>query len=177
MKILAISGSLRAKSTNTFLLKQALKLAPANVETVLFEGLADLPHFNPDLDTEAPPEVVVKFRALLKSSNALLVCSPEYIHGVPGSLKNAFDWIASSGELDGMPVGIINASPSMDGASFAQESLREILKVLSQNIVEGAVLKVPAVRTRMDAHGEITDASLTESLKSTISALILAIKQ
>lgn len=175
MKILAISGSLRSQSTNTVILREALKLAPANVETVLFEGLGSLPHFNPDLDTDAPPKAVQEFRDLLKSSQALLVCSPEYIHGMPGSLKNAFDWIASSGELDGMPVGIINATPSMEGAGYAHESLKEVLKVLSNHLISEAILIVPAVKTKI-ANGQIMDSHLKNQLSVALKALVDAVK-
>ena len=176
MKILAISGSLRSQSTNTVILREALKLAPANVETVLFEGLADLPHFNPDLDTDTPPKAVQEFRDLLKSSQALLVCSPEYIHGIPGSLKNAFDWIASSGELDGMPVGIINATPSMDGAGYAHEALKEVLKVLSNRLVPEAILIVSAVKTKIQ-NGQIVDSQLKNTLSEALKALTDATQQ
>jgi NAD(P)H-dependent FMN reductase len=176
MQILAISGSLRAQSTNSTLLKAAASLAPKGTEVIFYEGLAKLPHFNPDLDTETPPTEVTNFRELLKKSKALLVCSPEYIHGVPGSLKNAFDWIASSGELDGMPVGLINASPSMNGATFAQESLKEILTVLSQKVIPEATVSVTAVKTKLSPEGKVTDEKLLNDLRKAIEALIANVR-
>ncbi len=95
-KILAISGSLRSASSNTAILKATQQLAPANLEVVLFEGIAELPHFNPDLESEHPPKVI-EFQQLLKTSSAVIISSPEYAHGVPGSLKNALDWVVGSG--------------------------------------------------------------------------------
>ncbi|MEK2644727.1 NADPH-dependent FMN reductase [Bdellovibrio sp. BCCA] len=175
MRILAISGSLRAQSTNTFLLKATTELVPLDVEIVFYEGLASLPHFNPDLDSETPPDTVQNFRNELKKSHALLVCSPEYAHGIPGTLKNALDWIVSSGDLDGVPVGLINASPSPTGPTYAQEALKEVLNVLSgKHVIEDAIVSVSAVRTKLDEKGKITDASLREALKSGVNALVKA---
>ena len=96
MRILAISGSLRAASSNTALLRAAGALAPEGVEVVLYEGLAGLPHFNPDLDdldTGTAPPAVVGFRSRLDASDGVSISSPEYAHGVPGAMKNAIDWV------------------------------------------------------------------------------------
>jgi chromate reductase len=99
MRILAISGSLRAASSNTAVLQAAAFLAPAGVEIVLYTGLGDLPHFNPDLDTDDPPEVVRALRHEIGQCDGLLICSPEYAHGVAGAMKNALDWLVSSVEF------------------------------------------------------------------------------
>src|SRR5262249_47022129 len=110
VRVLAISGSLRSGSSNTILLRAAAELAPRGLCVILYGGLADLPHFNPDLDDEAnPPPQVREFRDALRAADGLMICSPEYAHGVPGSLKNALDWVVGSGELSGKPVALINA--------------------------------------------------------------------
>ena len=96
MKILAISGSLRRVSSNSTLLRAATLLAPEGMEITLFEGLGGLPHFNPDLEGTEPPSVP-DFRARLQAADGVLICSPEYAHGVPGVLKNALDWVVGSG--------------------------------------------------------------------------------
>jgi NAD(P)H-dependent FMN reductase len=92
MRILAISGSLRAASSNTAVLQAAIELAPPDVEIVRCDGLSELPHFNPDLDDANAPAPVANWRAQLKAADGVLISSPEYAHGVPGSLKNALDW-------------------------------------------------------------------------------------
>src|SRR6266496_3093591 len=109
-RILAISGSLRRFSSNTTLLEAAARLAPPGVEITLYDGLAELPHFNPDLEG-SEPATVVNFRARIKGSDGVLISSPEYAHGVPGALKNALDWIVGSLEFPGKPVALINISP------------------------------------------------------------------
>jgi len=95
VRVLAISGSLRAKSINTAVLLTAQSLAPADLTVTIYLGLGALPHFNPDLDTTTPPATDVALRAAVDSADALLICAPEYAHGVPGTLKNALDWLVS----------------------------------------------------------------------------------
>src|SRR5262245_29573197 len=110
MKIVALCGSLRAGSSNEALLRAAAELAPSEMEIVFYDGLAGLPHFNPDLDTDEPPAPVRALRDLFGSADGFVVSCPEYAHGVPGSLKNALDWMVSSGELGGKPIVLIDSS-------------------------------------------------------------------
>ena len=98
-RILAISGSLRSASSNTAVLQAIAALAPTEVQVVLYSGLSELPSFNPDLDTATPLPAVSEFRKQLLASDGVLISSPEYAHGVPGTLKNALDWLVRSGEL------------------------------------------------------------------------------
>src|SRR5271165_5402171 len=94
MRILAISGSLRSTSSNTAVLRAARTVAPSGVDIIIYEGLGALPHFNPDLDGNKPPQSVLELRYEVGLADALLISSPEYAHGVPGCLKNALDWLA-----------------------------------------------------------------------------------
>ena len=145
MRILAISGSLRAASSNGVLVRAAARLAPEGVEVEVYDGLAGLPHFNPDLDLEPAPQPVAAFRARLAACDAVLICSPEYAHGVPGSLKNALDWIVSSGEMVNKPAGLINASSR---AVVAQASLIDTVTMLSATVIEDASPVIPLKLTR-----------------------------
>ena len=110
VRVLAISGSLRRGSSNGALVSAAAAVAPVGVTVSVFGELADVPPFNPDLDTETVPAGVAHFRAALAACDAILICSPEYAHGVSGVLKNALDWVVSSGELIDKPIALINAS-------------------------------------------------------------------
>jgi chromate reductase len=131
MKIIAICGSLRAQSSNLALLRAAAKVAP---EVVLYDGLGSLPHFNPDDDVEGatPPPAVAELRKLLAEADGILISSPEYAHGVPGSLKNALDWLVSDGALVDKPVALINASPV--GGEFARDALVETLTTMNWRV-------------------------------------------
>ncbi len=134
MKIVAICGSLRTQSSNLALLRAAIAIAPDGLDVQLYDGLASLPHFNPDDDREGaqPPPAVATLRALLASSDGILISTPEYAHGVPGSLKNMLDWLVSDGALVDKPVALISASPV--GGQFAQSSLAETLRTMNWRV-------------------------------------------
>jgi chromate reductase len=128
MRILAMSGSLRTASSNTRLVGAVARLAAPEVEVAIYAGLNGLPHFNPDLDTETPPAAVLELRRQIGLCDGLLICSPEYAHGVAGAMKNALDWLVGSLEFAGTPVALINASPS---AKHAQAQMRETLTMMA----------------------------------------------
>jgi chromate reductase len=174
VKLFAISGSLRARSFNTALLRAATDLLLESAAVSVYEGLAELPHFNPDLDVEPAPAPVAELRARISEADGVLVCSPEYAHGVPGSLKNALDWIVSSGEFTDKPVLLINASPSFMGGSIAQANLTEILRVMGAKLPDEAVFSVPSVSRKIGADGAL-DEETAAAYKAALSAFIAAI--
>jgi NAD(P)H-dependent FMN reductase len=149
-RLLAISGSLRAKSINTAVLQTLQLLAPPEMEVTLYRGLGDLPHFNPDLDVDPPPAAVATLRQAVVSAHALVICTPEYAHGVPGVLKNALDWLVSFGPFLHKPVAIVNARP---GATRALVSLRETLTVMNARLLDAASVTLPLTGNSLDAAG------------------------
>jgi len=171
--ILAISGSLRARSSNTSLLRLAASVAPHDVRVELYDGLASLPHFNPDDDLDVPPPPVLALRRRVGAADGLLFCSPEYAHGVPGSLKNALDWLVASVELPGKPVASLNAS-SM--ATHAQASLLETLTVMSTRIVREACVAIPVGRGDVDASGDIVDDAIAQATRGALDAFVRGIR-
>lgn len=171
MRILAISGSLRAASSNTILLRAAARLAPEGIEVVLYDGLGDLPHFNPDLE-DAPIPSVLDFRGRLKAADGILISSPEYAHGVPGTLKNALDWVVGSGEFVYKPVALLNASPR---STHGQASLIETLSVMTAAIVPEATIPVPLAGRRLDEAGIVADPALSAMLREALAAFARAI--
>jgi chromate reductase len=120
MRILAISGSLRSRSTNTALLRALGLLAPPELHVVLYDELEQIPPFNPDLEPASHSRPVARCRSSLRKSDIVAFSTPEYAHGVPGVLKNALDWTVGSGELAGKTVVMINASSR---GTHAQASL------------------------------------------------------
>jgi NAD(P)H-dependent FMN reductase len=132
MRITAISGSLRTGSSNTALLQAVAAAMPHGSTMALFDGLAALPAFNPDFDIEGTPDTVMAFRMLIADADAVAISSPEYAHGVVGSLKNALDWLVGSGELYEKPVAILHVSAR---GEIAQAALRETLTVMTGRIV------------------------------------------
>ena len=174
MRILAISGSLRALSFNTAALQAAVALAPAGLEIVIYTGLGDLPHFNPDMDTEEPPEIVKALRLEVGRSDGLLIASPEYAHGVPGTFKNALDWLVSCVEFPNKPVALINTSQR---AIHAQAHLREILTTMSARLIDRASVTLPLMGRTLDAAGIAADPDLSAQLREALACLVDEIRK
>ena len=172
--ILAISGSLRAVSSNTAALQALAALAPDGVTLALYDQLADLPYFNPDLDREGdtPPASVAYLRAQIGRADGIVICSPEYAHGVPGVLKNVLDWLVSSLEFPGKPVALINVSPR---STFAQASLAETLSTMSAVLISDPALTIALPRDRRDVAGMLADPAISQDLRAAISAVVRAI--
>ena len=172
VRILAISGSLRRVSSNSALVEAVGRLAPAGVEVSVYRELADLPAFNPDLDGDAPPEAVARLRAQLQECDAVLISSPEYAHGVPGVLKNALDWVVSSGEFVDKAVALINASPR---ATHAWASLVETLTVMSARVVTAASMTIPLGGRPVDVESIVADVATSTAVRTAIVALAVAV--
>lgn len=168
--ILAISGSLRAGSSNTALLRAAQALAPAGTTVELYAGLAELPHFNPDLEEVAPASVHA-LRASLQRADAVLFSSPEYAHGVPGSLKNMLDWVVGSGELVGKPVALLQASPY---GTFVRAALLETLCVMEGRVVEAASISLSFGTNRISAEQIVGEAGFADAVRGALAALVQA---
>lgn len=171
MRFLAISGSLRARSSNTAALAAAALLAPDDITIDLYKDLGQLPHFNPDLDTEAPPHAVRVLRELVGTCDALVLSSPEYAHGIAGSFKNGLDWLVGSLEFPGKPVAIFNTSPR---STHAEAQLREILTTMSACLVERASIGLPLLASGLDAQAIAADPQLAARVREALQALAAA---
>ncbi len=170
-KILGISGSLQARSTNSALIRAAAELAPEGVDFDTFDRLGELPHFNPDIDGEgdAAPPAVGDFRARLGAARGVLIACPEYAFGPPGVLKNALDWVVGSGELSGKRVAVMGASPNHTGGLRAQLSLIPTILVMDAIIVD--TLIVPGARKKLDDQGRLVHAPTLARIEAMIRAL------
>src|SRR6185503_12586186 len=109
-KVLAISGSTRRHSTNHNLLKALAGLMADVLDITIYDSIADLPHFDPDRSNDNVPGIVTAFREALAQAAGVIICTPEYAHGVPGTLKNALDWTVSTADFSGKPTVLITAS-------------------------------------------------------------------
>lgn len=166
--IVAICGSTRKNSSNLNLIRFIARQYAEIFSVVIFEGLADLPHFNPELDNEPGPKAVNDFRKLIKAADAVLICTPEYAVGVPGSLKNAIDWTVSSMEFSKKPVLLLTASTS---GYYAHQSLLGTLLIIESRITEESQLLISSIRAKVNGEGEITDQFTLEKINKAISAL------
>jgi NAD(P)H-dependent FMN reductase len=167
MKVLAISGSLRVASINSALLRAAARLSPPNMEVRLFRNVGGLPLFNPDLEPKMPSQVSA-FHAEVAASDALLIASPEYAHGVTGTIKNALDWLVSFEPFIHKPVAVLNASPR---AHHADAALRETLKTMSAAIVEEASASISLLSAHLTEDGMVQDPTISRAIRNSLLAL------
>lgn len=171
--ILAISGSLRAKSTNLTIIENIAEIFSSQINVTIYDGLADLPHFNPDADTDAPPETVIDLRRQIKEADGVLICSPEYVFSVPAALKNALEWTVSSADFHNKPTAVITASGL---GEKAHESLLLILKTIDAKIGENAALLIPGAQTKIK-DGKISDAETIAQLNLLIESFLHTIER
>lgn len=167
--IIAICGSTRTQSSNLSLIKAIATLMTNEINLHIFTGIATLPHFNPDLEQPTPPDVISQFRALLRSADAILICTPEYAMGVPGSLKNAIDWTVSSCEFSKKPTALITASSL---GHKGHQSLMETLRVIEANVTDDTNLVISYIKTKVSPTGEITDTGTKEQILHVMHALV-----
>ena len=166
MRILTISGSLRSQSSNSAVLTALALIAPSDMSLVAYQGLAALPHFNPDLEDDLPAPVQA-LRSLVETSSGLVISAPEYAHGIPGSLKNLLDWLVGGVEFPGKPVALINTSLR---AYHAQEQLREILTTMSARLMAGSI-EAPLLGRGLHPSGIIEDPDLRSRLEKGLALL------
>jgi len=170
-RILAISGSVKLRSSNSALVRAAAAHHDSGIEVYVFEHLADLPHFNPDLDGDSPPAPVAGLRSLARDAQALLIASPEYAHEMPGSLKNALDWLVSSGELYGKPAALLCASPSSERGAYAREALQRTLEAEGARVVLSATV---AITQPIDGASAL-DSAATDAVQRALQTLRAAV--
>lgn len=154
--MLLVSGSTRASSGNTAALVTAAAVAPAGVATVLYDGLARLPAFNPDDDVDRVPREVAQLREEIAAADAVLFCTPEYAGTLPGSFKNLLDWTVGGGQLYGKPASWINVAAQGRGQG-AQDTLASVLGYVGAVIVEAACRRIPVDRAAVSQDGIIGD--------------------
>lgn len=167
-RILAISGSTREKSTNANLIQWIITHYP-QLDFIIYNGLTTLPHFNVDLDIAIAPATVVELRQALKSADGVLICTPEYAMGVPGSLKNLLDWSVSSSDFSQKPVAVITASTS---GEKAHESLLGTLRVIEAKIEDTATLVISHAKAKVNDKPEITDEKTKKAVENVMEMFI-----
>jgi NAD(P)H-dependent FMN reductase len=172
--ILLLSGSLRAGSSNDALLRTAHAVAPdVHVGAVLYGGLAELPHFNPDDDADPLPASVAGLRAAIGQAAGILICTPEYAGTLPGAFKNLLDWTVGGTEIGGKPVAWVNAAAPGRGGG-AEATLRVVLGYTGADIVESACAKIPVDRGAVGADGLVVDEKVRRQLREVLGLLAVA---
>ena len=170
MRLLAISGSLRARSQNTAALRACAALARPPTVVALFDGLSDLPAFNPDQEEAMRRDhpTVVALYAAVDQADGLLFAVPEYAHGVPGALKNLLGWLVGHENFAGKPTALINVAPR---AFHANASMREILATMAAVVVAQALVTLPHSANSLDVKEILAESACWEGLASALAAV------
>lgn len=169
ISILGISGSLRVDSTNTFILKTLADFLPAHVGFQLFEGLDEIPHFSPGIPDNSG---VTRFKQAIQKADGIIICTPEYAFGVPGTLKNALDWTVATGDLNDKPVAAISASPLNTGGDKALASLLLTLTALGTKRNDQSSLAIPNIKLKINSLQQISDEPTIAALKAQCTNLL-----
>jgi len=173
MKILALCGSLRARSFSAGLLRAAHALAPAGVEFRIFEGLGRLPLFNPDLEADAP-ETVSSLWDAVTWADAIVIASPEYAHGVTGTMKNTLDWLVGHIPFAYKPVAVFN--PSFQ-SHHADEALKETLRTMAADLIADACVRIPVIGSRVDPDAIAESAQFAPAIRFALQAVVDHVRQ
>jgi len=171
-KIFAIVGSTRRNSSNELFLKEIQQLFIDRVEINIYTKIDQLPHFNPDLESEEVPAIVQEFRDLIKQSDGIIICTPEYVFSLPGTLKNALEWTVSTTVLSDKPAALIVAS-ALGEKTF--ESLQLIMKTLGATVTENSKILIQGARSKINKEGQVIDQSVIKDLKQVVESLLLGI--
>jgi chromate reductase len=153
------------------LLRAAVRLSPPEVQVRLFRAAGELPLFNPDLEAHLPQKIVT-LHGEVERADALLIASPEYAHGVTGTIKNVLDWLVSFEPFISKPVAVFNASPR---AHYADEALRETLRTMSAVIVEEASASIPLLGAGLTEDAMVEDPAVSRAVRSALLALHRAV--
>ncbi|WP_209011889.1 NADPH-dependent FMN reductase [Roseibium aggregatum] len=163
IKLLALCGSLRTGSSNRALLEAARQVQPDNIEISIYDGIAALPHFSPDLDDNALlPDAAKVLRQRVEDADGLVISCPEYMHCLPGSFKNALDWMVGSEKFPGKAVALFQATSRHE---HVPALLRDVLKTMAADVVEEASFVLPATTNRIEADGLAADPEIAAAIR------------
>lgn len=143
-------------------------LVPEGMRVMLYDSVGRLPHFNPDLEAGVLPDEVAAFRAAVNGADALLVSAPEYARGIPGSFKNALDWLVGDTEFAGKPVAVWTASAR---AKAGPAALLLVLTTMSGAVVDDASVTLDLMSGGWTAERIVADGEKAAVLRNALTAL------
>ncbi len=167
MKILGLCGSLRGQSRSMALLSAMEQLAGPDMEFFIFPHIGDLPLFNPDRES-SPSRAVRSLWDAVGCADAIVIASPEYAHGMTGTMKNALDWLVGFIPFVSKPVAVLNPSSL---ALHADEGLKETLRTMSARLIPGACVRIPVMACQLDAQALASSKDFAPLLMSVLDAI------
>jgi NAD(P)H-dependent FMN reductase len=169
---LAILGSTRRNSSNEIILKEIQNLFQDKVQITLYSKIDELPHFNPDIESEGVPPLVNELRELIKHSDGIIICTPEYVFSLPGTLKNALEWTVSTTVFSDKPTALIVAS-ALGEKTF--ESLQLIMKTLGALVSDDSKVLIQGARSKINKDGSGVDLTVSKELQNVVESLLQTI--
>lgn len=166
-KILVIAGSLKQNSSNLAILKHISQLLPTNYEVKFYGGLAELPHFSPDLDNEKVPSQVIDLRNEIQISDGIIICTPEYVFSIPSTLKNLIEWCVSTTVFSEKPVALITASAS---GEKGHEELKLLMKTIYTKFNDETTLLIQGIKAKVNSEGKVIEAEILKSLENLVAS-------
>jgi chromate reductase len=172
-KIMAMIGSLSSRSANRTVVEHIANISSGKLTIEVYDGIRNLPPFNPDLETETPPAEVAELRRTIREADGVLISTPEYVFGVPGALKNALDWTVSTTDFREKSTAVIVASLSGEKAF---ESLLLTLKTIEARIDEGCSLLIQNVKAKMGSDGTLDHEPTLVALDKLLASFVRSIE-
>ncbi|AIN74990.1 NAD(P)H-dependent FMN reductase [Flavobacterium psychrophilum DSM 3660] len=158
-KIFVIIGSASSNSTNLKIVNEIENITKNDFKLTIFNNLKSLPHFDPDLSADNPPNSIIKLRNEIEKADGIIICTPEYIFSIPSGLKNAIEWCISTTVFSEKPTGLITASAS---GEKGHEELKLIMKTAMSKFTEETTLLIQGVKGKFDEQNNLND---TETIK------------
>lgn len=165
--ILAISGGLRKHSTNTGLLRAAAELTPAHDMEITIIDISALPMYNQDMEAQYPAEITT-LKDRIRKTDGIIIATPEFNRGMPGALKNMFDWTSrpyGDNAWTKKHVAVVGVSSGNIGTALAQYNVKQVLLYLDALVMGQPEFYVGASGEKFDATGNLTDEKTKEHLK------------
>ena len=165
--IFVIIGSASNQSANQKLVDYIANLTKDTFNLTIFTELKTLPHFDPDLSTNNPPQSIIDFREAINKADGAIICTPEYVFSIPSGLKNAIEWCVSTTVFSDKPTGLITASAH---GQQGHEELKLIMKTLGASFTEETTLLIQGIKGKINEEGVVTDAAIVDALEGFVLA-------
>ncbi len=172
-KIFAIIGSASMYSANKKLVIYLAELAKDDLVFNIYNELKTLPHFDPELSADNPPNEIIAFRSEIEKADGILVCTPEYVFSIPSGLKNAIEWCISTTVFSDRPTGLITAAA---GGEKGHEELQLIMKTAMCHFTPATTLLIRGIKGKINEHGEVIDEGVANDLARFIDAFKSLVK-
>lgn len=172
--ILAIIGSASENSSNLKLVEQIAVLTTDSFDLTIYNDLKLLPHFDPELSVDNPPEQIIELRKSIEVADGIIICTPEYVFSIPSGLKNAIEWCISTTIFSDKPIGLITASAN---GQKGHEELQLIMKTAMAKFTDETSLLIKGVKGKFDQQGNLIDNETKIQLGKFINALMKLINE